>query len=211
MGKFGASMAARAKATGKVDNHPARAHAKVALRRWMIGAIGATELRVFDGFAGSGAMYRAAWHQAAAYTGCDLRHFGGDRRAFVGDNCRVLRAIDLAAFNVFDLDAYGSPWRQATIIAARRTLAPGERVGFVFTDGAPMRARFGAIETSLAAMAGVEPNLTGMSLQWRTLTARAVTKLAKRMGGAVVEFRAADTGSKPILYSAALIEGRQIG
>ena len=213
MGKFAATMAAR---STKTDNHPARANAKVALRRRVLAAIGEDQARVFDAFAGSGSMHRAVWNRAAEYTGCDVRRFGGTRRAFVADNMRVLRAVDLAAFNVFDLDAYGSPWKQATIIAARRELQPGERIGLVFTDGAPMRARLGAIEAGLANLAGVDTGLTGMSLRWRELTARALETMAARMGGTVKHFWAADTGSRPILYSAAIfvgarLEGRQVG
>jgi len=208
MGKFGAAMAAKAV---QKDNHPARAHAKVAVRRLMLAAIGADKARVFDAFAGSGAMFRAVWHQATAYTGCDLRHFGGvldtHRKAFVADNLRVLRAVDLAAFNVFDFDAYGTPWKAMTILAARRRLLPGEQIAIVLTDGAPMRARLGAIEAQLAAMAGVDTRLTGMSLRWRELTARALAEAARRMGGSVREFHVANTGSRPILYSGTVIVG----
>lgn len=206
--KFAAAMAARAV---KTDNHPERAHAKVALRRQLLAAIGADSAAVFDAFAGSGAMHRAVWRQAASYTGCDKRWFGGDRLAFVADNCRVLRAINLAAFNLFDLDAYGSPWTQATIIAARRPLAPGERLGLVLTDGSPMKARLGAVPGDLAALAGVPVESAGMSLRWRELTGAALHELARRMGGWLEEFWAADTGSRPILYSAAVLVGGSSG
>ncbi|MGI4876633.1 MAG: hypothetical protein ACRYG4_04035 [Janthinobacterium lividum] len=204
MAKFAATMQ---KSALQKDNHPSRAHAKVALRRDLLAAIGADEARVFDAFAGSGGMHRAVWREAADYTGCDLRRFTAGRRAFVADNLRVLRAVDLAAFNLFDLDAYGSPWKAATIIAARRSLAPGELLGLVLTDGSPMRARLGAIDAGLSGMAAVDPKLTGMSLRWRELTGRALEEMARRMGGEVVEFHAADTGSRPILYSTALIVG----
>lgn len=206
--KFGSGMAARQKAGLQVDNHPARAGGKVALRRLALAAIGADAARVFDAFAGSGTMHRAVWHEAASYTGCDVRRFAGSQRlAYVADNLRVLRAVELGAFNVFDLDAYGSPWKQATIIAARRKLAPGERVAFVLTDGAPMRARLGQIEASLSALASVSPQLTGMSLRWRELTARALDEVARRMGGTVTDLWAADSGSRPMLYSAAVLTG----
>ncbi len=205
MGKFAGKMAAKAV---KTDNHPARANAKVALRRRVLASIGAGEAQVFDAFAGSGAMHRAVWHDAAGYVGCDLRWFGGDRRAFVADNLRVLRAIDLARFTIFDLDAYGSPWRQAMIVAARRALVPGEKLALVLTDGSPMKARLGAVPADLAALAGVPREAAGMSKRWRELTARALTTLAGQMGGELLEFWAADIGSRPILYSAAVIGGR---
>ena len=204
MAKFAAAMAAGAV---KTDNHPKRAHAKVALRRRLLNEIGADRARVLDCFAGAGAMHRAVWHAAADYTGCDLRWFAGDRAAFAVDNLRLLRAIELDSFTIFDLDAYGSPWKQATIIAARRTLAAGERLGLALTDGSPMRARLGRIEDGLAAMAGVDPGLVGMSGRWRELTARALETMAMRMNARVVDFWTAETGGRPILYSAAILEG----
>ena len=67
-------------------------------------------------------MYSAVWKDTALYTGCDqkLQHDG--RLMFCADNRRVLRAIDLAPFSIFDLNSYGSPWVQAIIIADRPVL-----------------------------------------------------------------------------------------
>ncbi|HVH77139.1 MAG TPA: hypothetical protein VM755_19655 [Stellaceae bacterium] len=46
-----------------------------------------------------------------------------------------MRAIDLAPFNLFDFDAWGSPWEHVAILCARRPVQPGERIGLVLTDG----------------------------------------------------------------------------
>lgn len=205
MGKFGESLK---RGPAKVDNHAAAAPGKARLRRWLLSEIGADQARVFDAYAGSGVMHRSVWRSAAVYLGCDLRFFRPPgRRAFVADNCRVLRALDLAAFTIFDLDAYGSPWTPAMIIAERRRLAPGERIGIALTDGGPMKARMGCIPHDMAALAGAEPQLTGMSLRWRELTARAIERMAERMGGKVEAFQVADSASRPILYSAAILRG----
>jgi tRNA G26 N,N-dimethylase Trm1 len=108
----------------KHDNANAALSAKVAIRRAVMDALG-EPARVFEAFAGTGVLYRAIWREAASYVGCDLRYFRDGRKVFVADNRRVMRVVDLGAFNLFDLDAYGSPWEQAVILAARRKVAPG--------------------------------------------------------------------------------------
>lgn len=100
--------------------------------------------RVLDAFCGTGEMWSAVWRQADYYAGCDARDwdFTGPPR-FVCNNEILLRSIDLGQFNVFDLDAYGSPWVAAHIIGARRKWGTGERGALVLTDGSSMRTRFG--------------------------------------------------------------------
>ena len=88
---------------------------------------------MFDAFAGEGVLFRQVWHRAVSYVGCDLKWYRDERLMFVADNHRVMRAIDLSAFNVFDIDSWGSPWDQVLILAARRPLAAGERLGLVLT------------------------------------------------------------------------------
>jgi hypothetical protein len=65
-------------------------------------------------------MWTHVWREAAGYVGCDLKWFADERCCYVADNRRVLRCADLSSFTCFDLDAYGSPWEQALIVAARR-------------------------------------------------------------------------------------------
>jgi hypothetical protein len=58
---------------------------------------------------------------------------------FCADNTRVLRAIDLSRFSIFDFDAYGSPWVQAVILADRRRVARGaiRETATIPADSAP--------------------------------------------------------------------------
>lgn len=97
----------RAEGSKDVDNNDQAHAAKVKLRELVIEHI--ADPHVFDAFGGSGAMYSAVWHKAKHYTGCDQKPQGDDRLMFCCDNRRVLRAIDLKPFNIFDLDAYGFP------------------------------------------------------------------------------------------------------
>ena len=68
--------------------------------------IGAEAASVFDAFAGEGQMFKAVWCQAARYVGCDKDAWypQDERMAFAKcDNRRVLRAVDLRGYNIFDL------------------------------------------------------------------------------------------------------------
>jgi hypothetical protein len=111
----------------KTDNNPQARRAKIAIRQNVLDAIG-RKAGVLDDFAGSGDMYSSVWKNAGHYVGCDLKPQTDSRLMFCADNTRVLRAIDLSRFSIFDFDAYGSPWVRAVILADRR-VAPGEPAG----------------------------------------------------------------------------------
>jgi hypothetical protein len=165
--------------------------AKVEIRRSVVDALGGPA-RVFEAFAGAGGLYRAIWRiSVASYVGCDQRWYQDERRAFVADNRRVLRAIDLSAFNLFDLDAYGSPWEQATIIAARRKLAAGERVGLVVTEGLGSAYRNGVVPHAVTLLVGARNRtLAGAALNARRADMHKAifAELAQRMGARVERF-----------------------
>ena len=170
----------------KVDNARKAKSAKVEVRRKVLEAIdGATH--VFDAFAGRGEYFKSVWRDATSYTGCDKRYFPDERRAFVADNRRVLRAVDLDAFNIFDLDAYGSPWEQAVIIAARRKLKEGERVGMVFTEGDGLKYRMNGVPNAVTQLIGLRSGIAGLNHQRDKILAALVTEIARRMGGEIVK------------------------
>ena len=93
---------------GKTNNNPAARAAKIEIRRQVLAAIGAGNAAVFDAFAGEGELYREVWAAAASYVGCDLEWYRDERLVYVADNRRVMRAIDLVAFNLFDFDSAGA-------------------------------------------------------------------------------------------------------
>lgn len=145
----------------KKHNSPGMVEFKAQLRRDVMADLreqGAEEVRVFDAFCGPvGEMFAHAWHEADAYVGCDEDYVFPDlRHRYVGDNRRVMRAIDLSAFNVFDLDAYGSPWEQMVILAARRSWSKGELGAVVLTDSTHAKMNLGGIPKALAFLCGLE-------------------------------------------------------
>jgi hypothetical protein len=177
MGRFSRTLAAKKK---KSNNHPASRDAKIALRAAVLDAIGEDQARVFDAFAGEGQMHAAVWHRAASYTGCDLEFYRDDRLAFVADNLRVLRAVDLGQFNVFDLDAYGSPWHQALIVAARRPVEPGETIGLILTEGSGLTIKMSGMPTALRILTGFK-GMPGLNKAADELLKRAIQGLCDRM------------------------------
>lgn len=178
MAKFAYKLRDR---VAKIQNHVASVGAKVELRRRVLDAVG-RDARVFDAFAGAGEMYKAVWCEAAGYAGCDKRWYRDERLCWVADNRRVLRTVDLSAYSIFDLDAWGSPWEQALIVAARRRVEPGERIGVVLTEGSGLTMSAGSLPHALAAVAGMSPKVAGTARLRDEIVDRAVAGLAKRMG-----------------------------
>lgn len=143
-------------ASAKTHNRANAVHAKQQLRRNILAEL--RPARVFDAFCGPKRGGSSdAWDRADSYVGCDTVWRPDDtRRRFVGDNRRILRSVDLAGYNVFDLDAFGSPWEQALIVAARREWKRNERGALVLTDGSSMNTRFGNLPAALAQLLGAE-------------------------------------------------------
>lgn len=180
MGKFSDGI----RGAKKTNNHRKSRGAKATLRRNVMREIGA--VRVFDGFAGSGRMHRDVWRDAEHYVGCDMRWYRDDRAAYVADNRRVLRAIDLSEFNLFDLDAYGSPWEKVIIIAARRTVSRGEMIGICLTDGSGLNLKMGGLPGALREIAQLSGTPSGAARMHDEIIDRAIGGLARRMRCEVV-------------------------
>jgi len=168
------------KGPGKTDNNPRAFRAKVAVRRKVLEAVGA-KAAVFDAFAGSGEMYSAVWKDAGGYAGCDLKPQRDGRLMFCADNRRVMRALDLQQFGIFDLDSYGSPWVQAIIIADRRRVAPGEQLGLVLTEGAGFAYKSNIVPEAVAILTGLRTGIVGLSKKQDAVIDRAIAGLARRM------------------------------
>lgn len=193
----------------KKHNAPGAVVAKVTLRRHLLSAIGPDRAHVFDAYAGPGAMHAAVWREAASYVGCDTEWFRDERRVFVADNQLVMRALDLAAFNLFDLDAFGSPWETATILAARRRLLPGERVGLAVTDGCGLKLKMSGVPHALARLVGLDASTVKLANRAHDLmVGKALAEVACRMNARVARHWQASQGQRASMrYHALVLEG----
>jgi hypothetical protein len=170
----------------KTTNHPQAVAAKTELRAHLLDAF--PRARVFDAFAGDGEMFRAVWHLADRYVGCDTRFVWDDRRTYVGDNRILMRALDLTPYNIFDLDAFGNVWEQIVLLARVRQLAPGERIGIAYTDGTPRAMALLSHPKALVNLVGpgAKMGLRAWSLEeHERLAILACEEAARRMGGNV--------------------------
>jgi hypothetical protein len=183
---------------GKRDNSKAAAPAKAKIRGSVLDEIGAEAASVFDAFAGEGEMFKAVWSRAGKYVGCDNTAWYPDdqRMAFAkADNRRVLRAIDLRDYNIFDLDAHGSPWEQLYLIAARRPVEPKEIIGVVLTEGLGLKMNMGGLGKAMAKLARVKTHLPGMGAARSDLIERALGEVCRMMRVTIVK-RWQATGNK---------------
>jgi hypothetical protein len=189
----------------KVDNHDASLPDKIEIRERVLEVVGG---RVFDAFAGGGTMYAAVWRRAEGYEGCDERRFVDERLMFCADCRRVMRNIELAPFSIFDFDSYGSPWEPCIILAARRKVAPGERIGVVLTEGSGLKLKFGALPGALASLASMREKQPGVSRGGKEIAARAITALARRMNCRVEKtWRAERAQGAAMLYFGVVLLG----
>ena len=193
----------------QTDNNPQAFKAKVQIRHNVLESM-TERVHVFDAFAGSGKMYDAVWKAAKDYTGCDLEWKRDSRRMFAADNRRVLRSIDLGPFNLFDLDAYGSPWHQAIIIADRRRVPPGELLGLVLTEGAGLSYKANVVPAAIAELTGLRTGVVGAFRRKQdAVINRAIAGLAKRMSCDVVKrWQAEGKTGAAMRYIGLLLRGR---
>lgn len=200
----------------KTDNAKGGKKAKIELRLKVLDLV--KPAHVFDAFCGLGEMYRAAWSKAESYVGCDHREWTTEQGVsrYVADNRLVMRSLDLAQFNVFDIDAYGSPWDQMLILAARRKWQEGERGAVILTDGSAMRARYGGVSSGMGQLlGGFENHLSSLPRSEATATAiqsMLLTKWCAKSGvRQVAKWKAERRGpgfiGMPMTYTALVFEG----
>lgn len=195
------------------DNRPSAASTKIQLRQGVLDAIDGP--RVFDAFCGiDGYTHQQVWHRADHYVGVDKEYRWPDpRRRFVADNLDVMAAIDMQDFNVFDFDAYGSPWTQMLALSKTRQWEPGEKGAVVITDGSAGRIRFGGLPAAMAEVLGVDVRQAPPSLSDLPSTFTSTVKAWLEMCGLtaidskMAVSKSGDVGSQMMIYAAVVFTG----
>jgi len=89
--------------------------------------------QVLDLFCGRGTMYdRVYQNNATGYVGIDRKRLRKESCFIQVNNQTYIKENDLNRFNVFDLDAYGSPWKLLLLLGPK--LGQNETTIFL-TDG----------------------------------------------------------------------------
>jgi len=93
--------------------------AKVALRKEALASIGKKEVKVLDCFYGQGLIWKAIRNEVdidISVLGIEIKKGKSMDCVIEGDNLKVLPTLDLDCYDLIDLDAYGSPFKQLEII-----------------------------------------------------------------------------------------------
>ncbi len=101
-------------------------YGKIALRIEAIKQF--EEIKVLDCFGGKGVIWDKIKEinkkQKIEIVSLEIEK-GKNKKAIEGDNLKLLPSIDLSEFNIIDIDAYGSPFKQLDIVLNNNTLKKG--------------------------------------------------------------------------------------
>lgn len=123
--------------------------AKIEFRKALVAKFGVEDPWILDCFCGSGVMHREAYGSTNNYLGLDLKYYNDDRRTIVCDNQRMLRQLDLEGYDLFDLDAYGTPMTAYFLICNRFRWSLRDKIAFVMTDGSGLNAKYNNLSQEL--------------------------------------------------------------
>jgi len=116
--------------------------------------------KVLDCFCGNGEMYSRAYkNRIEYYHGVDKEKIHTEDMCELNNNINYVTHNNISQFNTFDLDDYGSPWKQLYLIAKK--LLPGEYTFFI-TDGLVMHQKVDGQVTKFVS--GTERIPQGMNL-----------------------------------------------
>lgn len=181
----------------KTDNGPK--YVKKILREIAINGIESPSVLEF--FCGAGESFRAVWHKARNYTGVDLKAFNDDRHTICGDVVSVAKTIDTEKYNIFDLDAYGSPYTVLDILSKR--IKNYKKIAFIITDGICIDLRMGNVCEGVQALTGLKNRRLGRAnvLHYEIIK-KIVNVVAQRLDGVASGFKIATgvTGAKVKYY-----------
>jgi len=128
--------------------HNKAPQAKARLRKQLVEFVGGPKkCSVLETHAGPGEMRRLAYPNVKSWLGID--EDPRSPNSIHGDNRIILRGLDISGFNLFDIDAFGSPWHQVWLVSQRRTVKKGERIAMAITSG--IQSQLGAYHPTLRA------------------------------------------------------------
>lgn len=187
----------------KTDN--AKITAKHALRSGAVSMLASQKTHVLEVFCGKGEMYEAVWSECNSYLGIDKRKFQDKRAVLIGDAMSALLQVNCSEYNIFDIDAYGSPYEcLAEIVKQLEQKNKHKRIAFCITDGVQMDLRMGNITLSMACLSGINVKKISRAHKLHdVIIARIIDHIASRLHCNVIDKKIAigATGSGMRYYS----------
>jgi len=136
-----------------VKTNNAKTNVKQIIRQSAFDSIDG-ERNTLEVFCGAGEMHKLVWHKSDMYTGIDKVKFFDDRHTICGDARKALRLVDISKFNIFDIDAYGSPYEILRDILP--LVGDHSKISFVLTDGTNMDLKLGRISKGMRFFTGID-------------------------------------------------------
>ena len=181
---------------------------KVTIRHRLLSMI--ENPSVLECYAGEGKIYQACYH-GLPYLGIDSKPIRDGRPLITIDNRKYLRSADLTPFNVFDLDAYGSPWHQFLIILRRRCLSPRERIAVALTDGLDFKMRMSGLPDGMRPLLNIPPRMNIPCLNaHHEFIAKLIVKKATAQAGLFVELFLSAQNPRGDVYYFGLIISKKV-
>ena len=167
---------------GKVDNSATQHKAQLRIRNLP------KEPAVLDLFCGAGQMYRLAYQdRTVLYHGIDKEKIHDPAICTLGDNLKYLQKNNIDQFNVFDLDDYGTPWKQLYLLL-RKLNRPD--VTIFVTDGLVMHQKIDGKVTKFVSATerlGRKINIPGLNRWYVDIFATMLLDVEKRYGWKTVK------------------------
>lgn len=183
-----------------VKTNNAKTSAKRTIREQVLNEI--KKPSVLEVFCGAGEMYNDVWHKADNYTGIDKVKQFDDRHTICGDARKALRVVDLEQYNIFDIDAYGSPY-EVLLDILPRVSRNFDRVGFVLTDGIAMDLKLGRISKGIRSLTGINGHIAKRAhVIHDDLIAKVIDRVCRDLGCKrhMVKMATGKTGSQMKYY-----------
>lgn len=168
------------------------------------------DLSVLDIFCGSGEMYNKSWKNAKSYEGIDIKKYEeqDERVLHIGDAPSILKQIkDINKFDIFDIDAYGSPY-ECLYIISNKIKIKNEKY-FIITDGIEIDLRMGNIEQFFGLLADLKPKkINNIHIMHDILIKKVIENLCKKLNCQYKDFQIAKglTGSGMRYYKFTLFK-----
>lgn len=192
------------KAWDKEDN--SMAHQKALLRLTNLPK----RARVLDLFCGNGEMYNRAYKgRVEYYHGVDKEKIHNPKICTLTNNIVYITQNNLDDFNTFDLDDYGTPWKQLYLILKK---LKRDEVTIFVTDGLVLRQRMdGTVSKFVSATEQIprKMNIPGLNRWYMDIFATMLLDLEKRYNWKTVKAQYFHNERRTVYYWALKMEKAQ--
>lgn len=194
----------RKKVWGKEDN--SMAHQKALLRINNLPK----RARVLDLFCGNGEMYNRAYKgRVEYYHGVDKEKIHNPKICTLTNNIVYITQNTLDDFNVFDLDDYGTPWKQLYLILKK---LKRDEVTIFVTDGLILHQKMvGTVSKFVSATEQIprKMNIPGLNRWYVDIFATMLLDLEKRYSWKTVKAQYFHNERRTVYYWALKMEKAQ--